>query len=201
MSAERQVTLERLKAAQCGIASTGEHLLEFVKVFNKVVIPQKDLDTPSIICSGSSGQYIGRSVITNPHIWNVDEVDIAEALVHEAIHALLYMQEQKKAWVLDDDLYNQTVRTVSPWTGNLLPLRSYLQAAFVWFGLLHFWSQAMIVSTFERARIRQRMTRAASGFLSKPLDQQICDYTDRICPILLKTVCYMQEEVIRAFGD
>jgi hypothetical protein len=196
---ERQVSLKRLQSAHNAIQQTSALVSGFVNLFNKVLILQRDPDLPTTMTSGSAAQYIGRSVLANPQLESVDVVEVVEGIVHEAIHSLLYMQEQQKAWVYTQDLYGPTIRTVSPWTGTPLPLRPYLQASFVWYGLFHFWALTIQSDTLNRRRVRERMHRAAIGFLRTPLLKQISQHTRDICPDLLDAVQTLQRNIKQAF--
>jgi hypothetical protein len=60
--------------------------------------------------------------------------------MHEAIHHSLYMAELSSPMVLDSAACAE-IRPLSPWTGNLLTVHSYLHACLVWFGLLRLWSR------------------------------------------------------------
>lgn len=199
--AQKQLVLERLQVAQQGIYDTDPYIFQFVVDFTKVLILQTDPDMPESFSSGSSGQYVGRSVLANPHLAAIDVVEIAEGLVHEAIHSLLYMQEQQKSWVESNDLYGPTYRTTSPWTGNPLALRPYLQACFVWYGLLHFWSLALAKGTFNLERIKARITQATIGFLGNPLLEQVAAYEDEISPELLAAISAMQAHVTASLAQ
>ncbi len=164
----RQLVFRRLVGARDGIRKTDPSVLHFVAKFTKVLVLLRDPAAPASFSSGSSGQYVGRSYLANADLDIVDEALIADAIVHEAIHSLLYMQEQKKAWVHDLSLYGPAIRTVSPWTGNKLPLRPYMQAAFVWYGLLQFWTRAMAAKSFPLHRVREQIGLAARADFSVP---------------------------------
>jgi hypothetical protein len=191
---------ERLELAGRGIAETKPLLQEFVRWFNRVVVCLKDSASPTSSSSGSTGQYVGRTFITNPHLPGVDEVVIAEALIHEGIHGLLYMQERRKAWV-GDDLYMGSAAVLSPWSGNPLLVRPYLQACFVWYGLLHFWCLALEAGSFPAARTRERIAQAVTGFLRGPLLETLQPYRDEISPDLLAAVETMQQLVVESFAE
>lgn len=197
---ELRLVLDRLAEARDGIAAVDRGVLDFVAIFNKVLIPQRDTDAPEMFSSGSQGQYVGRSVLGNPHLAKVDAADIADAIIHEGIHALLYMQEQRRPWVLDPSLYEHVHRTHSPWTGNPLPLRPYMQASFVWYGLLNFWCMALGSDAFPAARVRARISQAALGFLGAPLVSRIEEFRDRISPELIEAMETMQEVVGESFA-
>jgi hypothetical protein len=190
----------RFKAASLGIEATRPVLREFVVWFNRVVVCLKDPMSPTSSSSGSTGQYVGRTFITNPHLPGVDDVFLAEGLVHEGIHGLLYMQERQRAWVTDE-LYMGSVSVVSPWSGNPLQLRPYLQACFVWYGLLHFWCLALEAGSFPAGRTRERIGQAVTGFLRGSLTAPLQPYLEEISPDLLAAVEVMQDLVMRSFAE
>ena len=136
--AEMAMVVERLRLACAAIRRTSPHVLDFATTFNKVLVSQKDPVATRQFTSGSTGQFVGRSFVTNPHLDSVRQVDLAEALVHEGIHSLLYMQERTRSWGPAPELEDSIARVVSPWSGNHLSLASFLHACFVWYGLAHF---------------------------------------------------------------
>jgi len=164
---ERKMVLERMNKVSRGIAATSDVVKYFVVEFTKVLVLQKD-ETQGF-SSGSEGRYVGRSTIGNPQLPGVDELELAEAVVHEAIHSLLYMQEHYQPWALSESLYSLEQKVVSPWTGTALPVRPFLQACFVWYGVLNFWSRAALAGTFSQRMVLARINKAASGFLKGPL--------------------------------
>ena len=54
---------------------------------------------------------------------------LAEALLHEAVHHLCNVTVSDAVWVQGD---GGAVIVESPWTGNPLPVTTYLQACLVW---------------------------------------------------------------------
>jgi hypothetical protein len=103
---------------------------------------------------------IGRVGMLNLHSdkWTVCKT--SDALVHEAIHSLIYKLE------LFCDLYTdevgaQRIEAVSPWTGKTLFLHSFVHACFVWFGLYKFW----ILADAQDPAVRKYIERACRGFL------------------------------------
>jgi hypothetical protein len=195
---EKCLVLERLKEAQNGIRVTSKTVADFVLLFNKVLVLQKDPDTPQQFSSGSFGRYIGLSYMANPHETFVDHVDLADAAVHEGIHSLLYMQERKKRWFLDLSLFESVAQVTSPWTGNSLSLASFLQACFVWYGLLHFWRLALSARAFDRQRICDCVSRSLRGFQGEPLLARLSYYASGISPDLLETIDEVQTAAIKA---
>lgn len=191
---DRHKVLERLNTAAEGIRRVSLHVDEFVRLFTKILILQCDPEAPDMFASGSSGQFVGRSVLSNPQLLKVDDVEMAEGLVHEAIHALLYMQEQRKRWV-SPAFYGAEKCTVSPWTGNQLPLRPYLQACFVWYGLAHFWAMALSEGVFPAARVRGRLVQSTSGFLDDTFEVPLTAYQNEISNDLLAVIDHMRKMI------
>jgi len=121
-------------------------------------IPEKE----TLFTSGSDGGYIGRIVICNGH--TVEESVIVDALVHEAIHGLLYMIDELNVWQPDRELSNEIGRTVvSPWSNNFITIRNLVQAIYVWYGLYNFWEKyGHAISETYRA---DRLKLISKGFL------------------------------------
>ncbi|MFJ1608464.1 aKG-HExxH-type peptide beta-hydroxylase [Streptomyces sp. NPDC088253] len=194
-------SLAKLDGAVTGIATTAEPAWRVVRDFTEVVMLLPDPAEPSQFSSGSSGQFVARVVLANPQLTKVTTVHLAEALVHEAIHGVLYMDEQHDPWVLDPALYAGPMRVTSPWTGSPLPLRPFLQACFVWFGLLSFWSRALPGPAFERDQVRERLVVAASGFLRGDLLQRVAKVRDRLSYEVWEAVSELQRLVVSLLGD
>lgn len=197
---EMSRVVERLNLACEGIRGACPSVLDFVLTFNKVLIFVKDAAAPEQFSSGSTTQYVGRTFITNPHVHSVDIADLAEALVHEGIHALLFMEELQHPWGDSPELCDGVRRLESPWTGNSLSLSSFLQACFVWYGLTHFWALALNDRSFEPARIKRRLVRAAYGFLRGPLHNDLEKFPG-IRPEIVDTIQEMQARMVGAFAD
>jgi hypothetical protein len=178
------------------IEKTDRDLLEFSKRFNIVLIFQKDPVDPTHFSSGSTGQYVGRSFFTNPHLPMADTISCSEGIVHEGIHGLLYMQERLKPWVSWPELLESTPLIKSPWTGTILPVRQYMQACFVWYGLLHFWCLALKAQTFPPDQIRKRILTAFSGFTRGSLETHLDPYKGGVSEDLLGAISAMQEAVL-----
>ena len=134
--------------------SAVEALLQVITV---VRAPELTKGTQSF----SNKPAIGRMGLANSHSdeWSVSK--IADAIVHEAIHALIYKIELINSLYVDDTMESEPVTAVSPWSGRTLRLHSFLHACFVWFGLWNFWSLA---SREESEAVELKAT-AANGFL------------------------------------
>lgn len=153
-------------------------------------------DTKDGFFSNSPQGFIGRAVLTNPHLPMVDPVMLVEAVVHEATHGFVGMSEAiglagldpGERWLLDDGPYDGVSRVASAWTGKPLDIPTYLHACFVWWGLLRLWSRVTGTGTFDEGRVRSRLMRAATGFLDSALVAELRPHADLIQPALLHTL-------------
>jgi hypothetical protein len=166
----RPLVIDRMTIAWHGIAATSKSVADFVAKFVQVIVLQSE-NAATQFCAGSNGQYVGRVVFTNPHSERVSDITLAEAIVHEAIHTLLLMGLCTVPWGADSNCaYAEGGKVVSPWTGRPLDLEQFLQACFVWYGLLHFWNLALRAKSFKDAdKARSRMDHALRGFVKSPL--------------------------------
>lgn len=153
--------------------------------------------------SNSPQGLVGQAVLTNAHLPLVDDVVVAEALVHESTHGFVGMSEAiglagdrpQERWLRDDSFYDGHSCTASPWTGKALDLPTYLHACFVWWGLLHLWAALAGASLFDERRVRSRLLKAARGFLGGALVREILPYRDRLNPELVDALQEMAGEV------
>ena len=142
--------------------------------------------------SFSTKPVIGRMGLANADSsrWTISK--IAEAIVHEAIHALIYKIELINNLYLDDSIESEPFTVVSPWSGRTLPLRSFVHACFVWFGLWNFWGLA----SPEEAEAVKLRGKAARGFLAGHPVSCIPDGPrDRIQPEVLRAIDRMFKQV------
>jgi hypothetical protein len=198
---EREVVLKKLRAAICILAAHAGPCLDVVARFTKVLVVLADPAEP--FSSGSVGRYIGRTVICNVQAAPIDAGILADALLHESIHALLYIQEIEHAWVTDSALLLPERRVASPWTDRLLSVRSFLQACFVWYGLLHFWSQLRTSGATPPDIAERMMSRAIRGFRRRALLAPLQDAgiaTDAIEREVRDAILLMQARVSDALA-
>jgi len=198
---ELAASLAKTSRAARGIQTAAPWAWDMVQDFTTMLLLLPDREAPTQFSSGSSGQFVGRSVVANAHLSKVRVEHVAEALVHEAIHGVLYMDEQHDPWVLDAALYAGPMRIASPWTGNPLPLRPYLQACFVWYGLLSFWAQALPSGAFDRVVVRERLHVALSGFLRGDLLERVAYAAPSLSREVRNGVSALQASVAGSFAD
>jgi hypothetical protein len=139
---------------------------------------RRDDANPEFFTSASCNTHVGRAILINPHLRRNDVASLANALVHEAIHAILYMFEQDAPLLprIDPKAPGYLVR--SAWTGNALHLHTYLHAGFVWFGLFHFWTIAL--RDQPRRGGHAHLERARAGFLRPEVLDNPASYRDEL---------------------
>jgi len=120
-------------------------------------------------------------------------------VVHEAIHGLLYRDALGQPWV-GGEAADDAPRLASPWTGRVLPVRPFLEAACVWFGLAHLWALASQApaGTFPPGAARGRLVRAARGFAQGSLADRARPWWPAIRPDVLDAVDTLQKQVVGA---
>ena len=121
-------------------------------------------DRPGECCSASIKMMIGAAVLGNFHEPKWGIAKLTDALIHEAIHQVIYKLELESGLYTDYAAALSLVVT-SPWTGRPLQLEGFIHAVFVWFGLLNFWN----ASALDDPEVRELRNLAASGFRKGPL--------------------------------
>jgi len=133
--------------------------------------------------SYSSRDLVGMIGLVNMHSSAWSKEGLAGALIHESVHQTLYKLELCADLFVDlERAYALT--TVSPWTGRVLKISSFVHACFVWFGLVSFWC----LPTHEGQGGRQLREQALHGFTGGPL----------LAPLSPGALSCVQPEVLEA---
>jgi HEXXH motif-containing protein len=125
----------------------------------QVISIAKSPGTLSKSGSVSTRSRIGRMGLLNLHSDVGTTPKIANAIVHESIHSLIYKLELVNS-LYTDQRAAHSVQTISPWTGRTLQIHSFVHACFVWYGLLAFWNH----TSSEDPGVVRMKARAQSGF-------------------------------------
>lgn len=143
--------------------------------------------TATPFLSGSRAELVGQAALANPHRASI--LDLADALVHESVHAFLYALEYVEPLYTTKRDRGPTV--ISPWTGRILSGHSYVHACFVWFALLNFWTRHPATNSPVFASPNYYLKRAALGFSSTDLGDPIRDFAS---PSALEAILTMQRQ-------
>ena len=160
---EMRLILSKTDQAVKGIAQASPPTFTFIQLFTQVIVARKNGARPVQSISRSFSQFIGATVIENPQNETTDAELLAEALIHESIHHMLFGLEIRRPFVSDDSA-TETFRIVSPWTGNKLKLRQYLHACLVWYGIWSFWVLCETSSGFSKEQVSRSIARISAGF-------------------------------------
>jgi hypothetical protein len=127
------------------------------------------------------------------------EAQIANALVHETIHQVLYVLESGRRFA-EDNVLPIRPKVVSPWTGRQLSLDSYFHACFVWYGLATFWRRALRSTLLPSDSMEAQLNAALCGFRSGNPADTLLPYREAICPEAVDAVASLWEELHKSEG-
>jgi len=164
---------ERIETGRAIVSKASSSAHSIIENFTTIIQFRNNMDRPNVINS-STHTSIGLIRCDNFHRIHSDLPEIVDMLVHESIHQFLHLyEEQISPFVHEDQLTAELSRErlfPSPWSGNLLDLRSYTHAILVWYGLVHFWQQ-YLDSGYTHPEIsplqaRQKWNEALFGFVN-----------------------------------
>lgn len=165
-------SVQKLDVAARGVAAASEEARAIVAAFTRAIVIRSDPTENERLTSFSTEHYIGRVGFSNLDARAVSPARVADSLVHEAIHSLIYVVELARpllaARLVDDPAATLTIRVASPWTGRSLDVHSFAHACFVWFGLAGFWRRAIEAGVFHEDAPRL-LAEATCGFESASL--------------------------------
>jgi len=159
---------------------------QFVHVHTRALAIRRDLGRDGFL-STSSPRCPGRTVLINVDHASVEMV--ADALLHEAVHALLNAVQLLQPFVHDHARLS-AVSGCSPWSDQIIPLDALLEACFVWFALSCFWCES---TNDEEKRLRDR---AGRGFAAGPLQHLFLPVASSIDPAALRAIATMQDRIL-----
>lgn len=163
---------EKIEAGKRIIATVSMSSLSLVEQFTTVIQFRQNKNRPNVVNS-STHTSIGLIRCDNFQHLHDDMPEIVDMLVHESIHQYLHLfEEQLFAFVELKKMYEELLDSrqfPSPWSGNMLDIRSYTHAILVWYGLAHFWKQ-FIDSGYSHPEVSQqqakdKLSEALVGFV------------------------------------
>lgn len=160
---EADFAVKNLQTAFTYIRYASPSAAQFLQKYVSVIMLRNDPSNPFVFQSASRNSYIGQIALLNCQLAHIDIPFLAESLVHESIHSLMWRAE-----ILCHFLNNPTVEmenVISPWSGRELHFYTFIQACFVWYGVLHFWRNALENRVDFRERAEYLYERARKGFI------------------------------------
>lgn len=160
-----KVALEtiRVSEAQKLIIKWSPQTWNFVAIGTELLAIRGESSEPNKFGSASFRGLAGLNLLINPNTTTLPI--IIEAIVHEAIHSLLYQLEPSFGDFFPEKSNSKTP-VKSPWTGTTITLDNISQACYVWFGLFNFWKKASEFDKIDREAgvALNNMIKIASGF-------------------------------------
>jgi HEXXH motif-containing protein len=153
---------------------------------------------PRHFSSFSSDYFVGRTNIC----FGAERCDVhrfADALVHESIHAPLFLIAREFPFVRPD--VDPAYKIKSPWTGRMLPADSFAHAIFVWLGLRQFWRKAAATDVFVASRVEADLTIASAGFEGTALEETLDDNAHVLAPDVIAAGRAVLHELRRGSFD
>lgn len=172
-----------IEKALTTLEAISKNAASFVEGFIRTIIVRKDTSRLHGTTSSQSA-YIGRVLIRNGQ--KMDTGELAEGLVHEAIHAMLSMLTLEQRMIADGSGAKRTM-IQSPWTGQMLPLEAYIHACFVWYGLSKLWAAAMASNVLPFELVEKNLARALCGFRVANPAENLAPYATLVHPEVMKT--------------
>ncbi len=164
---EVSIVVDKVRDAFSRVESLSATAAQLIRHFIKVIIPLK---VPSGSGSTSQSRIPGRVLLSG--VENASPAKLASALVHEAMHQLLYVLEWAGQFVIppvDDE--ERPARVKSLWSGRELELHSFIHACFIWYGLVRFWTLPQASELFDPRDLQLELSRCLSGFRGpNPID-------------------------------
>jgi hypothetical protein len=138
---------------------------QLVRRFLRTIVIRSNGHDGGFFQSASRNAYLGQAVFLNAQHHSVDLEIVAESIVHESIHSLVWKAEVGEP--LMEPGSGDIDPVSSPWSGQTLRYETYLHACIVWYGIFFFWKTVERIHTpFESHRIAVLKKRAQVGFLS-----------------------------------
>ncbi len=188
-----------VREAMTGVTEVSAASSRVIDTFVRTLILERQLDAGSAFTSYSLRWLVGRTTLQ----LSIDycATKIANALVHEAIHTILYIIGHTLPNLQDENMDPAyTIR--SPWSGNELNPDSFAHAVFVWFGLWQFWREALDKATlFPRDKIVERLDKARRGFEGPDLELALDANEAVLAPHIIASTRAMLAEIRRGAFD
>jgi hypothetical protein len=178
---EWQRIQDELVQAASFLRENSESAYGFWKECVDVIAVRKITVSAKAFSSGSFGRHATLTVLGFSESERVDIALLADALLHEAIHSLLFMYEEFQGkFVVEEGSEGLSVQ--SPWTGNKLRLDTYVHACIVWYGLYWMWSRRTFSDRVSEQRQNEMRHRARIGFSARPVSSLLVSHIDFLSP-------------------
>jgi len=186
--ANRATALDRIGDAVRLMNMASVRATVATRSFTQAIIIRSDPSRPDFYTSASTTLCLGRAVMRNPFVACATPSEVADGLVHEAIHCICDLTEiHDGRWLPGGrDVYH--VKVASPWTERQLDIHTYLQACWVWYGLWHFWARAIETDAIATDEGLRCLGRAFRGFVDGAAVARLAPHRTLIDPAVFGTL-------------
>jgi hypothetical protein len=174
-SEAHRILMSKTKSALDVIASN-PIAFDFFSLGTERLSFRRESDVPTKFSSGSFRDLPGLSLMLNADQTSISALSLADAMVHESIHAVLYKYEALGPRLVPPG-HSDLGRIASPWTGTPLEIDSFVQACFVWYGLHSFWIRAVAIPESHSF-----VERSEKGFKSLAYNERCNDCEQFLAP-------------------
>ncbi|MDC0711065.1 hypothetical protein POL68_21520 [Stigmatella sp. ncwal1] len=192
---EHRSVCAKTEEAMDGIREVSPAAYDFVHQTVSVLIPRKQTHAdfyPTSFKGSSSRVHIGRSNIFNVQFDYIDSTNVAQSIVHEAIHNHLYKVEEENSLIHDAQAADQA-RLLSPWTGNSINLVAFVHGTIVFYAIFHFFRLPLASRYFSSKHLQYYVDQAVQGFRERRMSQCL-----EPCRRYLQPRAYEQLEAMEA---
>ena len=200
-SDQRMLVEGRISDAAAGIARSAPHAFAFLKQCIDVVAMRTTTTLQKRMSSNSFLRNARVMLILNGHLDGTGSAAIADAIVHEAIHSLLFMYEELYEPFVPRDSAAEFIVVRSPWSGAELFLSAFVHACIVWYGLYWFWSAAAPSPAWQGQSGSRFRARARAGFAAGPLGSLPAEAHHSISPQTVELLASLERRVFVAEAE
>ena len=182
--------LEHLAATSAAIGAFWTRTIDVVALRGMTPAPPGLMST--------TAELTPRSMrIINAHQPQIGVDLLADGLLHEAIHSIVFMFEHSVTRLLSPATMAARTAAVSPWSGRSLQLLSYAHACIVWYGLYGYWRLAeRSEDPAMAARARRQCDMARAGFARRPVSQGLRPFHDTLAPETLALLVLLEQRML-----
>lgn len=161
---------------------------QFLEDFARVIVARNSAADPGFHSAGAR-LTAGRMVMTNPLFARDKPELVTDGLVHESIHCAIDHCEFVRPILA---VVQTDATIVSPWTGKMLDLNTFIHASFVWYGLVNFWTLATERTSSPTAGASEMLATAQRGFSVSRPGELIAPFENLLNPDVVQAVNQMK---------
>jgi len=192
-------SLAEFISTACSIVRDSSPLAwQFVESVIDAIAVRKVINSPNAFSSGSFGRRARVMLLSFGAVKSADLAQVANALVHEAIHSLLFMFEETNGEFVDRSICRDPLVVRSPWTGRMLRLDAYVHACVVWYGLYWLWQEFQANLLISETRQSEMANFARAGFSQYPVSTGLSEWRKSLSPPIMELLSNIELEMLDA---